>query len=166
MEPIVVHVQLTPEDYIAASRLHQRAGTWAGRHFLFVVVVWLLLVGFGVLVLSQTGEWVILAAAIGGAVGWAWSWYYQLPVRCRRIFRQQKALQRPYTMEFAEAGMKFSSEGTSSSRPWSEFHKWVEGPEQFLLYYSDLMFNLIPKRFVSEQPAFRELLAVRIPPRM
>lgn len=79
--------------------------------------------------------------------------YVILPKRVKKIFYQQKELSSPFEYEFTETGMVASNEFGSSNRPWEHFNKWKENKELLMLYYSDVMYSIIPKRifFDSQQ---------------
>ncbi|HWH04523.1 MAG TPA: YcxB family protein [Gemmatimonadales bacterium] len=163
MEPIVVNVQLTPEDYIAASRLHGRRATWVGRHGFLVgatVAVFIgtfMALGWAADSLVFPFSVVVTTAVALLVVNRVW-----LPYRCRKIFAQQVSLQRPYTVEFNDEGMHSRSENGTSTRPWTDLHRWAEGQDLFLIYYSDITFTMLPKRFVTDSAALRALLATRV----
>jgi hypothetical protein len=70
-------------------------------------------------------------------------------------------LQRPCTFHTEEKGLRFSTEGISGTKAWSDYFKWKEGKNCFLIYMSDNMYQVIPKRFLeseSEIKTFREIL--------
>jgi hypothetical protein len=84
-----------------------------------------------------------------------------IPYKCRRAFSQRKDLQRPCTFHTEEKGLRFSTEGISGTKAWSDYFKWKEGKNCFLIYMSDNMYQVIPKRFLeseSEVRTFREIL--------
>jgi hypothetical protein len=76
--------------------------------------------------------------------------YGLLPWRVRRIFRQQRELSMPYEVEVTEAGLNVSNELGNALRPWQDFTKWKENQELLLLYHSDMMFTILPRRFFEE----------------
>ena len=76
--------------------------------------------------------------------------YVFLPNRVKKIFMQQKELSSPIEFEFTETGLHTSNEFGNSTRPWSYFIKWKENKELIMLYHSDVLFNMIPKRFFTD----------------
>lgn len=51
------------------------------------------------------------------------------------------------------------------NKPWSDYLRWKEGGKCFLLYMSDNLFQIVPKRFFhsdSDIDTFREMLTMRI----
>jgi hypothetical protein len=75
--------------------------------------------------------------------------YALLPWRVKKIFQQQKELSMPYEIEITDAGLNITNELGNSLRPWKNFSKWKESKELFLLYHSDVMFTILPKRFTD-----------------
>jgi len=76
--------------------------------------------------------------------------YVFLPNRVKKIFTQQKEFSLPFEIEFTETGMRSSNEVGNSNRPWTNFVKWKENKELFMLYHSDVLFTMIPKRFFTD----------------
>ncbi|MGD0866682.1 MAG: YcxB family protein [Rhizomicrobium sp.] len=158
-------IQLEPSDYLAASILHAR------RTFLILPAVGLLLGVVGAArLLSPTedgGQLGRMMIGSGGAclVVYLLSRFVLLRRRTRRIFRQQKGLQRPFEMDWSGDSLKLTTETGNNSLPWSHLLKWREGKRLFLLYLSDVMFYIVPKRAFPDEAAideFREVLRSKI----
>jgi YcxB-like protein len=75
--------------------------------------------------------------------------YVLLPRQVKRIFSQQQELNSPFEMDFSQAGLGFSNEFGQSLRPWPTFHKWKENEKMFVLYHSDIMYTMCPKRLFA-----------------
>ena len=150
MTPITCEVQLTADDYLAALRLHRRRVYWFGRfRWLFWTVFLFLVIAFG-LMGSGSSAWstpVLLMLFVGAM--WLVTERVMLPRQARRIYRQQQSLQRPYRVTIADEGTEAVSSTSRGRHAWSDYQKWIEGPDQFLLYLSDIMFVIIPKRLVA-----------------
>lgn len=94
----------------------------------------------------QSGFWWLL-----GAMAYLGLILALIPLRVRRVFRQQKTLHPPFEMEFSESHFSGSSTHGSFSIPWSDFHKWKAGNKSLLIYQSEAIMHLIPCRaFASE----------------
>ncbi len=76
--------------------------------------------------------------------------YLIMPRQVKRIFNQQKELNSPFEIEFSEAGLSFSNEFGQTLRPWQMFLKWKENEKIFMLYHSDVMFSMFPKRLFTD----------------
>ena len=76
--------------------------------------------------------------------------YVLLPNQVKKIFTQQTELNSPFELEFTDTGLTVSNEFGNSIRPWKNFIKWKENSELIMLYHSDVMYSIIPKRFFSD----------------
>lgn len=74
-----------------------------------------------------------------------------LPRRVRRVFAQQKSLHGPAEVEWDDEEIKLSGATGLSRFAWHDFVKWHESSSTILLYQSDAMFNLLPKRAFSPE---------------
>jgi hypothetical protein len=155
----------TPQDLWAASWSHIRP-----RRSLAVVgvllagaFVWALWAAFFGRFSAEAGwtRWVMIAVGIY-LVGY---FGVGIPYFTRRAFRQRKDLQRPCKFTPSESGLGFETEGAQGAKPWSDYLKWKEGKSAFLLYMSDGMYQVLPKRFFSspdEVDAFREMVREKV----
>lgn len=87
--------------------------------------------------------------------------FVAIPYKCRRELAQRKDLQRALTLSPSDAALGMTTEVLSITRPWSDYCKWMEGRKVFVLFLSDSVFQVIPKRFFasdSDVEVFRELL--------
>jgi hypothetical protein len=94
--------------------------------------------------------WILVVVAIG------------IPYRCRREFAQRRDLRHQFTFAPDKSGLRITTETLSGTKPWSDYLKWKEGHAVFLLYMSDRMFTIVPKRFFASPAdalAFRELVS-------
>ena len=76
--------------------------------------------------------------------------YIFLPNRIKKLFAQQKELNLPIEFEFTDTGMNTTNELGNSTRPWAHFVKWKENKDLLMLYHSDVLFSMIPKRFFAD----------------
>ena len=83
----------------------------------------------------------------------------------RRTFRQHKTLQKPATLTWSEQGVVMQSEYGDARVPWADFRKAREDQRMILLYESDRLYRLIPKRCLSAaQLADIQSCLVAVPP--
>ncbi len=88
-----------------------------------------------------------------------------LPWSARRMYRQQKALQREMHFRFDDSGASASSEIGNSDIPWGDYLKWKKNDHMILLYISDRMYQMLPRRMFANPGDFDrlgELLTDRI----
>jgi hypothetical protein len=151
MLSMIVRGQLLWTDYLDSQLLHLRPDGLA-RYIAYGAVV---LFGLGTLgclvfaILAQAGfQLLILPLFVAAFI--ALYRYVLLPNRVRKIFSQQKELGAAFELEISESGLRASNEFGNSIRPWGNFTKWKENSSLLLLYHSDMMFSVLPKRCFPE----------------
>jgi hypothetical protein len=82
--------------------------------------------------------------------------YFTLPNRVKKIFKQQKTLQVPATVEVHETGFESENSYGSSRGEWSDFVGYKENKDYFIIYQSDVMYNIIPKRAFNDSEELEE----------
>jgi hypothetical protein len=154
----------TATDLVAAQWLHikPRPAYAIVGIALLVCATWGIWYSFSVPSLRGNG-WLLVGSVGLIAVLAVWTRYKAI-----RTYGQIRALQRAIRLEPTEAGLLSESETGRGTTPWSDFLKWTEGNGLFLLYISDDMFHIVPKRFFSSKEdiaEFRNMLATRVSPR-
>ncbi len=153
---------LQPGDYIRAQYLHLRPRP---TYKVLGVIVLGFFLWAGWLSISS-GELEALDLVFFLAMAYlVLNFTVYLPWKTRRMYRQQKALQRESKIKFDEAGVTAENENGRTSTPWADFLKWKQNDELILLYFSDCMFHMIPKRFfagIGEFENLREMLPSKI----
>lgn len=94
------------------------------------------------------------------------SFYWLLPAKVRRAYRQQRLLHDENTAVITQESLQGSSLHGRSDVEWGYFLKWKGDKRIFLLYESDVMYVMIPTRaFTSDEDIewFRGLLSERVP---
>jgi hypothetical protein len=66
--------------------------------------------------------------------------------KIKKVYRQQKSLQREVNVEINERGVVFSTENGNYRLDFVDVHKYKDSSSVLLLYHSDMMFNIIPKK--------------------
>lgn len=138
---------LTADDFVAAQTLHMRK--WRKRQLALVVVVAILgaaLVRYGPPMLGV----IVLGAGIGGGAGLLVLHAFKLPRAWKRLFGQQKSLHESFSYHWDDAGLHVATSLAQARRPWTHFTGFDEDARSILLYHSDAMFELIPKRWFAE----------------
>jgi YcxB-like protein len=90
---------------------------------------------------------------------------FGIPFNARRMYKQRKDLQRECTFSVSEEGLHFSTEGMAGTKPWTDYLRWKEGKDVILIYMSDDLYQMMPKRFFAsdaDMQAFREYLSQRV----
>ena len=84
-----------------------------------------------------------------------------VPRKVRRSYAQRKDFQHEISMVVTSAGIEARTEQGYSVKPWRDYLKWKEGKSVFLLYLSDQLFQIVPKRFFAaggDIDTFRDLI--------
>ncbi len=126
----------------AREARHQAPPATSDRSFLAAFTPWLV---FCLII------WFVLVRHVRGAA--------------RRNWDAQAQLRLPQTLEQTERGLRFVDEHTTCDYAWSAFAKYREGPNVFLLYVSDVGFQMVPKRAMSDAAlvdAFRAFVAQHV----
>lgn len=153
-------VLLEAEDYVAAQRLHTR---WTSRRIMMCVAALLAAIVIAVLARREPVLFVGACGLVGGAAGASigrefWR-RFVLPRRARRIFAQQKNLQQPFELRWDDDALRGVSERGSSNTPWSDYLKSAQDDRIILLYLSDVMFQMVPKRCFDQPVQLDAFLA-------
>lgn len=96
-------IQLTPEDYVKANLLNIRprpAFKWAGCIFLTLMVVVLGIAIFQAF--AGNGDFLVPAAMVGCLAYLIFFFRFRWPQRLKKIFRQQKSLHSPHSIELTD----------------------------------------------------------------
>lgn len=165
----MIPVQLEEADYSEAIALHKR---WGVKMWLLITVSTAvdLIIGFEFLFSSDVA---ILGVMFISLVVLTWiiptiTKFVLIPSIARKRFKQHKALQRPYTLSWSKDALTIKSETGENNTPWSDFLKWRENEHLFLIYVTNGLFRMIPKRAFSDSHAateFGQLLHEKIGPR-
>jgi hypothetical protein len=153
----MIQVQLDAEDYVSASILHTR---WTRKW----IVLSLLCIVAGLLLVLVHQEWsrlagyMLVGSAVGGSIGHEAMRRFQLPRKARRLFSQQKNLQRPIGFTWDQHGLDWTSENGAGRIPWDDFIKWRQNERVVLLYHSDLLFQMLPKRAFTEEGQLQSIM--------
>ena len=146
--------QLQWTDYLNSQLLHMQPN-WVRRimfygvYFMlvFIFVLWLYFYAIGQF--EAQFSYYILPLFIFVAVYPLYRYIF-LPNQIKKIFSQQKELNAPFEMEFTDDAMIASNEFGNSIRPWKNFIRWKENKELIILYHSDVMYSILPKRFFTD----------------
>jgi hypothetical protein len=143
--------QLLWTDYLNSQLLHAR---WSGPGIIVSYGI-LLIMALGVLgslylVAVGAFPFVMMIPGIIFVILILLYRYIYFPDRVKRIFFQQKELALPFEIEVTDAGLIVSNELGHGTRPWKNFIKWKEDKELLILYHSDVLYSILPKRIFSD----------------
>src|SRR5262245_44212217 len=132
-----VSLTLTAEDYVAANRLHFLNGLRSRNVIAFFAImtvayfVWTAIAYFdqweALRVVALNG---FFAAVVILTIA---NYFLLVPIATHRTYRNHKALHRPHTFSWSESGLTVASSSGESHLAWSDFLKWDENAQIFIL---------------------------------
>jgi hypothetical protein len=146
---IQINGQYELADFKKAQALHARRGRLATWGVYYVIGLMALITGVGgVLAIMGRFPWpyVLISVLVLGA--FVIVRFVVVPRQLTRVFTQQKDLSAPFEMTLTDQEFSMRNEFGESHLPWDSFVKWKEDKEMLLLYRSDVMFQMLPKRLL------------------
>ena len=156
-----VTYQLTEADYISANR------DWFGRALLrwrtliaaSVMMVVIFVIGFamarfldGAPLIDQLGLGLSMAGM--GLVALLFFFglsFLLLPRRAKRLFRQQTSMHKPLRFAWSSEGCVQGSTHGEGTYVWSDLHRWSNGLSAVLIYHTDNLFFVLPRRVLTDE---------------
>jgi hypothetical protein len=150
-----ISLTVTVEDYVAANRLHFLNSLRTGRAIATLVgwvlayVVWMAIAfldqwrAINVIVLNACSAAVVLFMIA--------NYFLLIPNATRRTYQTHKTLQRPCTCSWSESGFTMISDSGEWRVAWSDYLKWAENAQIFILYQAPRLFNMLPKRALTPE---------------
>ena len=144
----------TQDDYVAAQR-DWFVGSMKRWQKLLLVPVIAVVGGAGAGLVTLSFESVsgavelaiIVAITLVFTVPLCWlANYLLLPWRARRLFRQDKTLDREFQVSWSEQNVTYRWDGGSSNLAWSDLHRWHEGSRTILLMLNERLYHFLPRR--------------------
>jgi hypothetical protein len=152
-----VSFQYLPEDFLDAWRLQMRHNSFV-RACRFAPLILLFIGGLGVWTefrdhglmvgLFSILPTVILSGLLFGLN--VLSDRVLLPGRAKRFLSQQKSLQGEVSIGWDAEGVAFVAQAGQSRMAWGDYFKWLENDSVLVLFQSELLLNVLPKRCLSE----------------
>jgi len=140
--------KLTDHDLRSAAWLHSAPRKFFAALGLLVLslAVWALcLAFFGSKPDPGWGKWVLLAILV-----YLFAHYLvYVPFHLKREYRQYKALQKELLLSPDASGLTMTTENGKGIVPWSDVRSWKENKVLFMLYVTDRLYHLVPKRFFA-----------------
>ena len=168
MVPVKILYRITEQDYLEAHslfaanepvyrRLSRRFMPWIGAILLVTQLTYLAIV-------PDANR---VTAALGSAIG-VYFLYCGFALRryFRRSYRKDRRFQHDFTTDISEDGIHIAMPTAEAQLKWGNFIRFLESDDIFMLFHSDLIFNILPKRaFAADEiDQFRELLRRKIAP--
>ena len=154
-----ISFQPTLEDVLNANRLHFTASLKTRRMrraclvggllgaIAGLAIAWFLDLSMVVMAVIGFASWLLFLSLVLLAA------YLRLPGQARRTFAQQKSLQGEVAVKWSDAGISMTSDRGHAHFKWEAFVEIVEDRDAILLRQTDMLFNFIPKRALSNEQA-------------
>ena len=149
---------LTEDDVVSANRLWlrwRRSWKYWSLLFAFVVVV---VFAVGIAPKLNRGDGTAIVRAFAFAIGWAAIAistviglnYVLAPRHARKLFRQNKSLHLEAMIGWSDEGFSYKSSLASGLQPWGHYRAWTENKDVLVMFLTDNMFNIVPKRDIPK----------------
>jgi hypothetical protein len=152
-------ITYTPQaaDFIAAAKLEMRLQfrkNWASNLLAIVLLGGLgLSAVLGVSDQGRTQGFAMFGIGIFVYALFALNYYVVKPADIRRSLRRRTPKQ--VRIEWDETHLISEDEVVKVTGPWSEFTRWLESEEVFILFFRGRRFQVIPKRVLADPAMMR-----------
>lgn len=144
------------EDYIAVAQGSFIRGLRRRRFIVRAACIALIggIVGAGIGILGR-GIVTITEVLFGISAAILWlatlliGIFALMPRRSRRLFRQQRALDRVFSLTWTDERLAFKSDTSMSDMSWSDYHGWFETKDVFAFGLNEQLYHFAPKRAMS-----------------
>lgn len=147
-----LRLDVTPTDLTRAYQLHARAQLWSRAAFVALSISLALVAALCFVTIGDrlVIAAIILASLVGGLAFPRAMIRWRVPVVAGRIYRQQRSLREVWDVVCDAESLRTTSETGFSSTPWSHYTRLREDVHLLLFYHSDALFQMVPKRLLSE----------------
>jgi hypothetical protein len=157
---ITLQGKFKPEDYIKALYLHLRPKPW----FKYIVIALLSLCLVVFVASASSPDSLINAFSIFVPIlifglFYIFILFVIMPWNVRRIFSQQKTLHSEHTTVISPETIESTSEHGSMKMRLSDFHKYKVGKDMILVYQSQVLFHMFPRRFFASEEDFQTFIS-------
>ena len=141
---------LTVDDFVDANAWHFRKQ----RRRQYITTACIFIAGVAMMFTSwrPSGEFFV-SIGLGGTIAFFSMHTFRLPRAWRKVFAQQKSFHQMFRYTWTIDGLLVATDLGQATRPWSHFSRVEESDRILMLYQSDAMFELIPKRWFANNDA-------------
>ena len=149
-------IHITLDDYIAAHRMHHQRGT-----AIFLLVSTVILIA-GLLLAAVGWKWAIalVGGGIGGLLGGLWDDRWGVPGKVRKLYDQFKGISEPAEISWDDEYLRGKSADGQGQRKWEDYVQLKENEQIILLYITEQLWQVMPKRFFASAAQKEEFLAL------
>lgn len=137
---------ISEDKYVRAAKLY---GAPTRKQWIYNVLGLVILI---VVAIFGHFELIRFAAGCGivaGVLGYLAATFYLIPSQARRQYRTTPAAKVPFGIALVEEGIRINQPDSDALLKWEYLFKWRENEEFILLYQSNRLYSIIPKRFAA-----------------
>jgi hypothetical protein len=151
---------LSPDDFRDAFRVHYRRRWFSYLvlyPFCFCLLGFLLVLLFKIPIGNHPLKLLLLGVfAFGGGTMGYYGCFLLIRRKIIKAFERQPSLRGQQSWSFDESGVSYHSEKVTAQFSWTDYVRWKEDEAVFVIYPSDLIFHVVPKRWaVGGEPAVK-----------
>jgi ABC-type transport system involved in cytochrome bd biosynthesis fused ATPase/permease subunit len=146
-----IEYEISEQDFLNAQKLAIRKSPSRAVRLIATVMPW-----FGAVLLIF-----VVTAGLSEGLSWAFLpgllmpiFMLSIPVLNRRtqkkMYARATAMHGRLVLEADDTGVAFTGASFSSRTAWKNFANFVEDDKSFLLYQNSQIFNIVPKRSLSQ----------------
>lgn len=155
-QPQVSGIELTQDDLLEGATRQYAAAIMRRRVVAFAILVALGGFAFGAYVVPARGSnlgigLIVMAGALAYFYGLMGVIYLVVRRGIRRQWRENQLLHETVDVAWSGHGYKVVGENVRSDMPWSYYRGWRETRNLFLLYFSPVNYQILPKRYLSAE---------------
>lgn len=151
--------KITQADYLEANRLAAGAIKW-----FLIFALWCLVLLFAVRPGASPPEptnWIVIATTAGVlAVAVFFGVTVGLKRQLLRVYAQQKPLHEEQDLSFDDAAILWKSASGTFKLKWRDVHKHKENAHMILVYQSQALMHIVPKRAFPDADLLNEFLVL------
>ncbi|GGF71944.1 hypothetical protein GCM10007301_34610 [Azorhizobium oxalatiphilum] len=148
-----VRFSLTPEDVVHAAQLHFITRMRAPRQIFNICLLGILVTAAAWAAITGLGAHpplpLLVVIAIASPATGLFAAYGMHERAARKLYAQQKTLQRPFDVSWTDDELRTTSEDGNWRLRWSDFREVKANDKVILFFESDYMMRIIPRRHLT-----------------
>jgi hypothetical protein len=141
-----MNIHISKHDLTQCYRLH---GTPERKHILIISLITLVFFGY-ILLTKENAEILIPLGLLGGTLTVLFLRYPLTAYKTDKIYAQHKGIEKEFEVQISQYNVTFSSDNGFSKHAWADFHRYKQNKHYLLLYLSDALFLMLPKKQIPQ----------------
>jgi hypothetical protein len=148
----MITATLSVDDYISAHRLDKSRV----RTIVYLVALAVLIVGVALAIAGVKWAVIVICTGGGGLLGQWWDDRVGLPNKVRKLYGQFKGISDPLTFSWDAETIEGRGADGHGRRKWRDYVRFKENDDVFLLYLTDTLWHVFPKRWFIDAGQLEE----------